>query len=133
MSGGPVPIGVVGVGHLGRHHARIYAGMPGVKLVAVVDSDYARAVAIAEEYGCEALSHASALAGRVAAASIATPTVHHREAAEILLRSGADVLIEKKKPSPTSSDAAVMRKLARPSCERTSASAITAATSVAAE
>jgi len=95
MSAEPVPIGVVGVGHLGRHHARIYSGMPGVKLVAVADSDFPRAVAIAEEYGCDAVSHASALAGRVAAASIATPTVHHREAAEILLRAGADVLIEK--------------------------------------
>jgi predicted dehydrogenase len=69
--------------------------MPGVKLVAVADHDFARAVAIAEEYGCDAVRDASDLAGRVTAASIATPTVHHREAALKLLAAGADVLIEK--------------------------------------
>lgn len=95
MSDADVRVGVVGVGHLGRHHARLYANMPGVKLVAVADHDFARAVAIAEEYGCDAVRDASDLAGRVTAASIATPTVHHREAALKLLAAGADVLIEK--------------------------------------
>jgi len=91
----PVRVGVVGVGHLGRHHARLYAGMPGAQLVAVADHDLARAEAIAKEYGCEAVRDAAALAGRVEAASVATPTVHHRAAAETLLAAGADVLIEK--------------------------------------
>jgi predicted dehydrogenase len=95
VSDADVRVGVVGVGHLGRHHARLYANMPGVKLVAVADHDFARAVAIAEEYGCDAVRDASDLAGRVTAASIATPTVHHREAALKLLAAGADVLIEK--------------------------------------
>jgi len=91
----PVRVGVVGVGHLGRHHARLYAGMPGAQLVAVADHDLARAEAIAKEYGCEAVRDAAALAGRVEAASVATPTVQHRAAAETLLAAGADVLIEK--------------------------------------
>ena len=104
MSDGKIPVGVVGVGHLGRHHARLYAAMDGVKLVAVADHDAARAVAIAEEYGCDAVRDAAELAGRVQAASIATPTVHHRQAAETLLAAGADVLIEKP-IAPTLEDA----------------------------
>jgi len=95
MSAEPVPVGVVGVGHLGRHHARLYAALPGARLVGVADHDVERARRIAAEYGCEAFSDASALAGRVAAASVATPTVAHRSVAETLLAGGADVLIEK--------------------------------------
>jgi predicted dehydrogenase len=90
-----IAVGVAGVGHLGRHHARIYAAMPGVRLVAVADPDVERARAVAAEYRCEAYTDPTALAGLVEAASIATPTVHHREVAEMLLRAGADVLVEK--------------------------------------
>ncbi|HZN53787.1 MAG TPA: Gfo/Idh/MocA family oxidoreductase [Candidatus Polarisedimenticolaceae bacterium] len=90
-----VRVGVVGVGHLGRHHARLYAAAADTELVAVADRDLDRARAIAAEYGCEAFSDAGALAGRIDAASVATPTVDHREVAEILLAGGADVLIEK--------------------------------------
>src|SRR4029077_5904640 len=50
---------------------------------------------IAKEFGCEAVEDASQLVGRVAAASVATPTVHHRAAAEMLLRGGVDVRVEK--------------------------------------
>jgi len=95
MSPVPIRVGVVGVGHLGRHHARLYASLPGTTLVAVADHDVDRAKKVAAEYGCEAFRDASELVGRVAAASIATPTVDHRSAAETLLAGGADVLIEK--------------------------------------
>jgi predicted dehydrogenase len=91
----PIDVAVVGVGHLGRHHARLYAAMPQTRLVAVVDRDEARARAIAEEYGCEALFDPEALAGRVQAASVAVPTENHRDVAERLLGSGLDVLVEK--------------------------------------
>jgi len=90
-----IPVGVVGVGHLGRHHARLYAGLPGVRLVGVVDRDPARARAIAQEYGCEVLADANQLVGRVEAASVAVPTESHREVAEPLLEAGIDVLVEK--------------------------------------
>jgi len=90
-----IPVGVVGVGHLGRHHARLWAGMPGAHLVAVVDRDLEQAKAIAAEYGCEAYRDADALLGKVQAASVAVPTVSHREVAEPLLEAGVDVLIEK--------------------------------------
>jgi predicted dehydrogenase len=95
VSAEKIPVGVVGVGHLGRHHARLYADLPEARLVAVADRDLDRARAVAAEFGCEAVADASELAGRVAAASVATPTVHHREAAVTLLSAGADVLVEK--------------------------------------
>lgn len=95
MSEREIAVGVVGVGHLGRHHARLYAAMPGARLVAVADSDLDRARAIAAEYGCAAYGSASDLVGKVEAASIATPTLAHRAAAETLLAGGLDVLIEK--------------------------------------
>jgi predicted dehydrogenase len=95
LSQDKLAVGVVGVGHLGRHHARLYAANPDVTLVAVADRDLERARAIAKEYGCEAVDDAAQLVGRVAAASIATPTLHHRAAAVTLLRGGADVLVEK--------------------------------------
>ena len=90
-----VLVGVAGVGHLGRHHARLYATLPGVRLVAVADRDITRARAVAKEFGCEALSEAEGLLGRVEAASVAVPTVHHREVGETLLDGGVDVLVEK--------------------------------------
>jgi predicted dehydrogenase len=104
MSAEPVPVGVVGVGHLGRHHARLYASLPVARLVAVADRDLDRARAVAREYGCDAVASAAELTGRVAAASVATPTVAHREVAETLLAGGADVLVEKP-IAPTLEDA----------------------------
>jgi predicted dehydrogenase len=88
-------VGVVGVGHLGRHHARLYASLPGVTLIGVADQDFDRAQKVAAEFGCRAFREASELSGLVTAASIATPTVHHRAVAEMLLARGVDVLVEK--------------------------------------
>jgi len=95
LSREPRRVGVVGVGHLGRHHARLYAASPGAHLVAVVDRDAARARAVAAEYGCLALASPADLIGRVAAASVAVPTLDHRAIAETLLAGGIDVLVEK--------------------------------------
>jgi predicted dehydrogenase len=83
------------VGHLGRHHARLYASDPGVRLVAVADRDPERARSVAGEYGCEPLGDATELAGRVEAASVAVPTESHVEVAETLIDAGIDVLVEK--------------------------------------
>jgi predicted dehydrogenase len=95
MSDDVLEVGVVGVGHLGRHHARIYSEMPGTRLVGIVDSDPERARAIAAEYGCEIFASPQALASKVTAASVAVPTEYHLEVAEPLLRDGVDLLIEK--------------------------------------
>jgi predicted dehydrogenase len=90
-----IPVAVVGVGHLGRHHARLYASLPAARLVGVVDRDRERAREVAREFGCEAWCEPGKLPGRVRAASVAVPTVDHRTVAETLLRGGIDVLVEK--------------------------------------
>ena len=88
-------VAVVGVGYLGSIHAKIYAAMPDVQLVAVVDSDAARAAQIAEKYRCAALTRVDELPANIEAASIVVPTSAHREVAEVVLRAGIHTLLEK--------------------------------------
>jgi predicted dehydrogenase len=88
-------IGVVGVGHLGRHHARILSAMPGVDLVAVVDTNASRAAEIAATHRTSALNDARELAGKVDAVTIAVPTEIHRDVALPFLAAGVPVLVEK--------------------------------------
>src|SRR5262245_43965961 len=78
-------VAVIGVGHLGKHHARIYADMPGVDLVAVVDIQKARAEEIAAAHHTSPLQDYRDLFGKVDAVSLAVPTVDHA-------RIGADLL-----------------------------------------
>jgi predicted dehydrogenase len=86
---------VVGVGHLGKHHARILSTLPGVELVAVVDTNRARAEEIARAHGTSPLSDARELAGKVDAVTIAVPTEVHRDIALPFLSAGISVLVEK--------------------------------------
>jgi predicted dehydrogenase len=90
-----VRVGVIGVGHLGKHHVRLLAKTPGAQLVAAVDTDLARAKAAADAAGCEALTDARALIGRVDAVVVAVPTVDHLEVARPFLEQGVHVLVEK--------------------------------------
>jgi len=85
---------VVGTGHLGRHHVRILAGMPGVHFLGAFDADADRLREIAAEHRVTALPglDASAAADIVV---VATPTVTHREIAGRLLEQGCHVLVEK--------------------------------------
>ncbi len=86
---------MVGVGYLGKIHAKIYHDLPGVELVAVVDSDAKTATAVARQHGCSALHSVEELVGRVDAASIAVPTSIHLPVATPLLQNGIHVLLEK--------------------------------------
>jgi predicted dehydrogenase len=87
---------VIGVGHLGRHHARILADMPGVSLAAVVDINPERARAIAAEFAARPCLHPSELRpGEVDAVTIATPTASHAEVAGPLLEQRIPLLVEK--------------------------------------
>src|SRR4051812_28128137 len=88
-------IAVIGVGHLGKHHARILASLPGVELVAVVDTNRARAEEIAAAHGTQALFDAHDLDGRVDAVTVAVPTAIHRDIARPFLDAGIAVLVEK--------------------------------------
>ncbi len=88
--------GVVGVGRMGRHHARLCTQVEGCDLVGVVDRDPERRAAVQEQYGGEGFEEVEQLVkAGVDAAIIATPTVHHRQAAERLLAAGVHCLIEK--------------------------------------
>jgi predicted dehydrogenase len=91
----PVRVAVIGVGHLGRHHVRLLAKTPGAQLVAAVDRDRARAEAAATAAGCEVLTDASDLLGRVDAVVVAVPTVDHLSVARPFLERGVHVLVEK--------------------------------------
>jgi predicted dehydrogenase len=88
-------VAVVGVGHLGRHHARILGHHPDVNLVAVVDSRREQAQKIAETLGCEAHCDINEILGKVDAVSIAAPTVLHHRLARPFLERGIHVLVEK--------------------------------------
>jgi predicted dehydrogenase len=66
-----------------------------VELVAVVDSDATQAQAVASQFGCSALATVEELFGRIEAASVAVPTLHHRSVAAALMAAGIDVPIEK--------------------------------------
>lgn len=90
-----IPVAVVGVGHMGRHHARIYSDLPGAKLVAIIDRDLARAVKLAGPYGAAAFDSVDKLPAGVRAASVAVPTVAHQSVAEALMARGVAVLVEK--------------------------------------
>lgn len=91
----PLRVGVVGVGYLGKFHARIYNRMPDVELVGVADTDKATVDAIAEECGCEGYTDPTALADKVDAVSIVVPTIYHLDVARPYLEQGVHMLMEK--------------------------------------
>jgi len=91
----PVRVGVVGVGALGRHHARVWAALEGAELVGVHDIDTARAEAVASEFGCPVCPDLESLLAAAQAVSVAVPTVDHHVVARQALETGRDVLLEK--------------------------------------
>ena len=95
MSEKPVRVGVVGVGALGRHHARVWAALEGAELVGVHDIDAARAEAVASEFGCPVCPDLESLLAAAQAVSVAVPTVDHHVVARQALEKGRDVLLEK--------------------------------------
>src|SRR6185436_12959631 len=86
---------VIGVGHLGKHHARLYAELPGVELVGVVDLQPARAAEIAQSHGTQTFADYRELFGKVDAVSLAVPTTDHARIGADLLEHGIDILVEK--------------------------------------
>ena len=88
-------VAVIGVGHLGRHHARILSSLPGVQLVAVVDTNQSRAREIAAAHGTDAVFDARDVLGRVDAVTIAVPTESHKDIAVSFVTAGIPVLVEK--------------------------------------
>jgi predicted dehydrogenase len=91
----PLRVAVIGVGHLGRHHARLLAGRPDVTLAAVVDTNTARADEIAAAHQTQAVYDYRDVLGRVDAVTLAVPTLIHHEIAVPFLEAGIPVLVEK--------------------------------------
>ena len=85
----------MGVGHLGRHHARILAGLPDVDLVAVVDTNATRAAAVAAETRARPETDPATLLSDVDAVTLAVPTEAHQRVALPFLQRGVPVLVEK--------------------------------------
>jgi predicted dehydrogenase len=90
-----IRVAVVGCGEFGRNHARVYREMENVELAGVFDQDAERAGKIAQEFQTRAFQNIEELRGVVDAASVAVPTVAHREAGCGLMEMGIDVLVEK--------------------------------------
>jgi len=93
-----IPCAAIGVGRMGRHHARIYHELPNAELLAVVDLDEDRRGALADQYQCDDLATVEELLDKhpqVKAVTVAVPTVHHEAVATPLLERGIACLIEK--------------------------------------
>jgi predicted dehydrogenase len=87
--------GVIGVGHLGQHHARLYASLPDSTLVGVVDHDHKRASLIGRQYGARAFDDLPDLFKQVDVVSVAVPTSAHYSVTKSCLNAGKHVLVEK--------------------------------------
>ncbi len=107
-------VGVVGVGHIGGNHARIYAELPQAEFIAIFDIDPVRAAEIAAKYKAKAARSLEEFAGMVDAASVATPTSAHFSVARDLLMRGKHLLIEK----PITENTADARELAQLAAEK---------------
>ena len=104
-------VGVVGVGHIGSNHARLYSEAKSGELAAIYDIDQRRAEQLAKKYGVYAAASLEEFAERVDAASVATPTKCHFEVARALLDRGKHLLIEKPITENTA-DASALAQLA---------------------
>ena len=88
-------VGVIGVGHLGQHHARLYASLPGSMLAGVMDIKPDRARLIGERHGVPVYPNPEALLEQVDAVSVAVPTSAHHAVVKTCLDAGVHVLVEK--------------------------------------
>ncbi len=95
MVSGEIKIGVIGVGYLGRFHARKYAGIPEARLLYCVDTDTARAKDVAEENNARPAGDYRQVLPEVDAVSIAVPTPLHYRVGRDCLEAGIDILLEK--------------------------------------
>jgi predicted dehydrogenase len=95
MAKSKIKCGVVGVGSLGQHHARIYASLPGVEFVGIFESNDARAAEICAKFNCRRFTTLEALGDACDAVSVVVPTDRHAEVALPLLARKTHLLIEK--------------------------------------
>jgi predicted dehydrogenase len=107
-------VGVVGVGHIGKNHARLYADLSSAEFTAIYDTDRAVAEEYSAEFGVKAVASLAEFAELVDAASVATPTNTHFEIGRELLTRGKHLLVEK----PIADDTAHASELAELAASR---------------
>jgi len=107
-------VGVVGVGHIGKNHARLYAETKAADFTAIYDTDASNAAQVAEQFKVRAAESLGEFADLVDAASIATPTSSHFAVAQPLLEKGKHLLVEK----PIAEDMAQASQLAELAARR---------------
>jgi predicted dehydrogenase len=90
-----IRVGIVGVGSIGKNHARIYSELPGVKFSAILDTNREAADATSQEQDVPVAATLEEFASLVDAATVSTPTSHHYEVGRFLLDQGKHLLIEK--------------------------------------
>ncbi len=90
-----VRAGVAGIGAMGKNHARIYSELESSELTAIYDLNTDLAKELAAQYGGKLVDSLDEFISLVDAATIATPTVTHREIGCALLNAGKHVLMEK--------------------------------------
>jgi predicted dehydrogenase len=105
-------LGIAGLGHIGKNHARILAELPDCELAAVFDTNAELAREIAAQYGTRAVATLEDFSNAVDAATIATPTPAHFPIAEYLLKAGKHLLVEKP-ITETTGDARKLVELSR--------------------
>ncbi|HPP86765.1 MAG TPA: Gfo/Idh/MocA family oxidoreductase [bacterium] len=90
-----VKVGVIGVGHLGQHHARVYTELENAELVGIYDLNNEQAQKVAERCKCRIFDSYESLLKEAEAVSIAVPTREHFKIAATALKAGAHILVEK--------------------------------------
>lgn len=93
-TGSEVAAGVIGVGSMGSHHARVYSELPGVRLAGVADADHGRARQVATDHNTAVLDRATLL-DTADVVSVAVPTQHHHTVARDCIAAGVHTLVEK--------------------------------------
>ncbi|MEB3193831.1 MAG: Gfo/Idh/MocA family oxidoreductase [Cyanobacteriota bacterium] len=91
----PVRVGVIGIGNMGWHHARVLSLLRDAELVGVADPDETRGQLATEQFGCRWFADYQTLLGEVEAVCVAVPTLLHHRVGMAALQAGVDVLIEK--------------------------------------
>lgn len=88
--------GVIGIGAMGKNHARLYSELPGVQLIGVADMNATLATSIARSYGCKPYAdYHDLLDQNLDVLNIVVPTTLHKKVALDAISKGINVLVEK--------------------------------------
>ena len=90
-----VKIGVIGVGHLGQHHAKHYKNLSSAELIGIFDEDKMAGKLISEKYKVKLFDSVKSLIDEVEAVSVVTPTKSHYKISKLCIQNNVHVFIEK--------------------------------------